>query len=457
MSKRKSIGAAAPRSILSSKIARWAAASAVILGFGFAGMSAASHMTAGNSQTARITPERVWKAKAASLAGDNSHVKRYLFSQSVTFTEVASGHMDANQMAAQADPFDAVKHKAGATPQSLAAIFKREADRNAKAAHKAAGHDKPVITLAEAAKERFAVASLTPSMRKKSEAIVLAYAPQGRSSAADALHMLAEQDAENAPEIASLPAEDEIIDAPVPRFRPDTPIKPGKRAVTADQADDEDIRIVKPGDRAEDAPKPVARPEAKPDSKPVIAEKPDLRDKSRQRLASVATQDKKPEKSGGSLGWSFRSLFGNGGSTTAQAGRGVAVYDISAKKVYMPDGTVLAAYSGIGKMANNPKYAHVKMNGPTPPHTYNLRMREKRFHGVEAIRMLPVDGKNKYGRDGFLTHTQLLRGRQGQSHGCVAFADYDKFLNAFKQGKVKQMVVVASGGRAAAAQQMARN
>ena len=35
------------------------------------------------------------------------------------------------------------------------------------------------------------------------------------------------------------------------------------------------------------------------------------------------------------------------------------------------------------------------MNGPTPPHTYNLQMRKKRFHGVEAIRMLPVDGRNR--------------------------------------------------------------
>ena len=113
----------------------------------------------------------------------------------------------------------------------------------------------------------------------------------------------------------------------------------------------------------------------------------------------------------------------------------------------MPDGSVLEAHSGIGNMADNPRYVHVKMNGPTPPHTYNLKMRESRFHGVEAIRMLPVDGKNKYGRDGFLTHSYLLRGGREESHGCVAFADYKRFLTAFKQGKVKQLVVVSSGGR----------
>ncbi|WP_342633271.1 DUF2778 domain-containing protein [Phyllobacterium leguminum] len=151
-----------------------------------------------------------------------------------------------------------------------------------------------------------------------------------------------------------------------------------------------------------------------------------------------------PQKGSGGLGQTFRDLFGN----RPKAGNGIAVYDISAAKVYMPDGSVLEAHSGIGKMADNPRYAHVKMNGPTPPHTYNLRMRESRFHGVEAIRMLPVDGKNKYGRDGFLTHSYLLRGGREESHGCVAFEDYDRFLNAFKQGKVKQMIVVPGRGEA---------
>jgi hypothetical protein len=113
----------------------------------------------------------------------------------------------------------------------------------------------------------------------------------------------------------------------------------------------------------------------------------------------------------------------------------------------MPDGTRLEAHSGIGKMADDPRYVDVKMNGPTPPHTYNLRMREQKFHGVEAIRMLPVDGKNKYGRDGFLTHSYLLRFRRAQSHGCVAFKDYDKFLNAFKRGEVRQMIVVPGAGK----------
>jgi hypothetical protein len=106
-------------------------------------------------------------------------------------------------------------------------------------------------------------------------------------------------------------------------------------------------------------------------------------------------------------------------------------------------------------MADDPRYVNVKMAGPTPPQTYVLKMREQRFHGVEAIRMLPVDGKNLYGRGGFLTHSYLLRGRRAQSHGCVAFADYERFLKAFKSGKIKKMVVVASGGKSAI--RMAKN
>ena len=46
-----------------------------------------------------------------------------------------------------------------------------------------------------------------------------------------------------------------------------------------------------------------------------------------------------------------------------------------------------------------------------------------------------------HGRDGILAHSYLLRGGRAESHGCVAFKDYPRFLKAFKQGKVKQLVV----------------
>ncbi len=120
----------------------------------------------------------------------------------------------------------------------------------------------------------------------------------------------------------------------------------------------------------------------------------------------------------------------------------VAVYDISAATVYLPSGEKLAAHSGLGQMRDNPRYVSQKNRGPTPPHTYDLRMREALFHGVQAIRLTPVDGNNRYNRDGLLAHTFML-GRRGDSNGCVVFKDYARFLRAFKRGEVNRMVVVA--------------
>ena len=84
------------------------------------------------------------------------------------------------------------------------------------------------------------------------------------------------------------------------------------------------------------------------------------------------------------------------------------------------------------------------MHGATPPHVYDLAPREALFHGVEALRMHPVGGAEAiFGRTGLLTHNYLL-GPNGDSNGCVSFKDYDAFLQAYKNGKVKRLVVVAS-------------
>jgi len=120
----------------------------------------------------------------------------------------------------------------------------------------------------------------------------------------------------------------------------------------------------------------------------------------------------------------------------------IAIYDITNGVVHMPNGTKLEAHSGIGKMRDNPKYTHVKMKGPTPPGTYKLSMREKPFHGVAAIRLTSVDGKHPQNRTGLLAHTYLLRSAPGDSHGCVAFKHYDKFLAAFRRGEITHMVIV---------------
>ncbi|MBP1853158.1 DUF2778 domain-containing protein [Rhizobium halophytocola] len=138
----------------------------------------------------------------------------------------------------------------------------------------------------------------------------------------------------------------------------------------------------------------------------------------------------------------FGSLFGK---KTTLPGRGsrIAVYDISSKVVYMPNGEKLEAHSGRAGMKDNPRYSHIKNTGPTPPNVYKLRMRESLFHGVEAIRMLPVGTSPMHGRNGILTHSYLRR-IPGDSSGCIAFANYPKFLNAFKRGEVTKIIVVPS-------------
>jgi hypothetical protein len=124
-----------------------------------------------------------------------------------------------------------------------------------------------------------------------------------------------------------------------------------------------------------------------------------------------------------------------------------AVYDISARSVYMPDGTRLEAHSGLRDKLDDPRYVHVRMQGATPPHTYDLVPRESLFHGVEALRMIPVGGETEiFGRTGILAHSYML-GPNGDSNGCVSFKDYDAFLRAYQRGKVKRLVVVANGGR----------
>lgn len=120
-----------------------------------------------------------------------------------------------------------------------------------------------------------------------------------------------------------------------------------------------------------------------------------------------------------------------------------AVYDIRAKKVYLPDGRKLEAHSGYGDKFDNPRHVNVKMLGPTPPNTYKLTMRESLFHGVEAVRMTPIGDGEMYGRNGILAHPYLL-GPRGDSNGCVSVKEYDEFLVAFKKGHIDQIVVVES-------------
>jgi len=120
---------------------------------------------------------------------------------------------------------------------------------------------------------------------------------------------------------------------------------------------------------------------------------------------------------------------------------GTAIYDISRRVVYMPNGERLEAHSGFGEYMDDLRFVHVRNKGVTPPNVYKLSLREKLFHGSRAVRMTPVDPTKMYGRDGFLVHPYLL-GPSGESNGCVSVANYDKFLKAFDNGAVDRLIVV---------------
>ncbi|MER9655556.1 DUF2778 domain-containing protein [Mesorhizobium sp. M0152] len=264
--------------------------------------------------------------------------------------------------------------------------------------------------------------------------------------------------------VESLPVEDEAFASPLPMTESSADIavspvetqqnQPGDAASLPDAlTDDVPLPTRRPQYDKPEPPKSVEQD--KPAQQPKVAQqKPEPQAKPVQQAQPIkptrqgrpadggdALAYAKPDTPAGGLGRAFKNLFNSPGSTSG-ASNGVAVYDISAGTVYMPDGSRLEAHSGVGAMVDQPRYADQKNRGPTPPNTYNLSLRESRFHGVEALRLTPVDGRNKYNRDGFLAHTYLLRGRYAQSSGCVAFKDYARFLAAFKKGKIKRLVVV---------------
>ncbi len=110
--------------------------------------------------------------------------------------------------------------------------------------------------------------------------------------------------------------------------------------------------------------------------------------------------------------------------------------------MYLPDGTQLEAHSGLGWMMDDPRHVDQRMHGATPPTVYDLRLREAPFHGVQALRLIPVDEDKVYGRSGLLAHTYML-GSNGQSNGCVSFKNYEAFLHAYQSQKIKRLAVVA--------------
>ncbi|TGP21812.1 DUF2778 domain-containing protein [Mesorhizobium sp. M1D.F.Ca.ET.184.01.1.1] len=375
-----------------------------------------------------------------------------------------------------ADRFDTVVKRAGLSPQKLADAFHR-------------AENAPFLLASLPAASRFGGAAQTDSsgpaearfgssqvdVKRASElALALANVMPEETVDVPTAVALANSDAPDlsagapdggqaAVQVASLPPQDGLPDSiAVPGLRPRATLE---RATEAPEQNAE--RKPEPAkSQASQAARPQpARPEpAKPQpaavdtaegqqsprslrfsdqalpgvqgSKPLVPDsKPAKRGKAQSSEMLAYAKPDTPERGG--LGRAFGSLF-NSPST----GNGVAVYDISAATVYMPDGSKLEAHSGYGSMVDQPRFVNRKNVGPTPPDTYNLSMRESRFHGVEAIRLTPTSGNNKYNRNGLLAHTYMLRGGRAESNGCVVFKDYHRFLAAYKKGKIKRLVVV---------------
>ncbi len=164
----------------------------------------------------------------------------------------------------------------------------------------------------------------------------------------------------------------------------------------------------------QDRPQPAARVARNTDTAPTPA--------APGPVASAAPSDNRGflekffgafKPSGPALGYASPEdgLFGRAGLPGGPAtphDRYTAVYDISAHTVYMPDGTRLEAHSGLGGMMDDPRHVTARNTGPTPPHLYDLTLRESLFHGVQALRLSPVGGGGVYGRDGLLAHTYML-------------------------------------------------
>jgi hypothetical protein len=202
-------------------------------------------------------------------------------------------------------------------------------------------------------------------------------------------------------------------------------------------------------------PLPRSRPadirlEAQADPAPAVAAAPPPERSMLQKLTDLIPT---PKFSLASLG-PDTGLTRDGPDLAALGYEKTAVYDISAHAVYLPNGVRLEAHSGMGNLMDDPEHVSERMVGATPPAVYDLKPRERLFHGVYALRMIPQDASATLGRSGLLTHSFML-GPTGQSNGCVSIRNYDAFLKAYKDGEFTRMVVLPNLNDASSASRVA--
>ncbi|MDX8454537.1 DUF2778 domain-containing protein [Mesorhizobium sp. VK9D] len=370
--------------------------------------------------------------------------------------------------AGAADRFDGVVKRAALSPQKLADAFARAenapfllASLPSASRFGGAQPDAPIearfgsqpAETAGASELALALANIAPEDTADVPTAVALQNGDAPDVAGPSGASNAEKGQDGEYQVASLPPQDDLPDSiAVPGLRPRTTLERATEAPVQNAAKPQKPEPAKPqAAKAKPQPAPADTAQSAPtavsprsgdqglpgvaNSKPMVADsQPSKRKAQASEMLAYAKPDT-PERGG--LGRAFGNLF-----NSPSMGNGVAVYDISAKTVYMPDGSRLEAHSGLGSMVDQPRFVNKKNVGPTPPDTYNLSIRESRFHGVEAIRLTPTSGGNKYGRNGLLAHTYMLRGGRAESNGCVVFKDYHRFLAAYKNGKIKRLVVV---------------
>ena len=261
------------------------------------------------------------------------------------------------------------------------------------------------------------------------------------------------------------PAADAALSAPTPAA-PDMARDvslPAAPAVVVEPDASQSTPIPAASDLAQDVPLPAPRPpelQARAGEDPLRALGRPMAQQNKTTALKAAPPDNRtfieklfgmPKPSGPALAYAAPEapdggIFGNLLGQTSRPSLGydhwTAVYDIGAHTVYMPDGRRLEAHSGLGERLDDPRYVSERNRGATPPHVYDLELRAQPFHGVQALRLNPIGGGGVYGRTGLLAHTYML-GPNGDSNGCVSFRNYNAFLQAFLNGEVKRLVVVA--------------
>jgi hypothetical protein len=182
---------------------------------------------------------------------------------------------------------------------------------------------------------------------------------------------------------------------------------------------------------------------SRPPTPPPVASRPAVAPAPEPATPATTTVVAKPASGEGRGGLAGLFTAFSGATSQDRLGydRQTAIYDISARTVYLPDGTRLEAHSGLGAALDDARYVSERAVGPTPPHLYELTMRESLFHGVQAIRLNPIGEGGLYGRAGLLAHPYML-GPNGDSNGCVSVKDYEAFLRAYQNGAINKLAVV---------------